>query len=291
MAEPALDQRTVSLQASEPQVAPALSDDHGIRRPRVVGEHRRRPVEHRLEHAASAPVDVVRVAVVRRGDRDHGLQRGRLPRRDLERVEAAPGDAEHADRAGAPRLRGKPLDHLHCVELLLRQVLVKQQAVRVAAAAHVHTNRRVTVAGEVRVADGVAGGRLVVLAVRKVLEQRRHRRVLGVLRQPDPRRKSHTVGQRDPHVPQLAHAPRKIPRYTHGPSLIDTTALARRADRCAPAADSWPCSCGRLPPWCAASCVHHFEIRRSGPSRMRVPWRTSRPVGRRGAGAEWLPTR
>ena len=48
------------------------------------------------EQAAAHVVDVVRVAVVRGADRDDRLQRGRPPGGDLERVEAAPGDPEHA---------------------------------------------------------------------------------------------------------------------------------------------------------------------------------------------------
>ena len=45
-------------------------------------------------------------------------------------------------------------DHLDSVELLLRQVLVEQQALGVAAAAHVDPDRRVAVPGNTR--DGGA---------------------------------------------------------------------------------------------------------------------------------------
>ena len=85
------------------------------------------------EHAAADVVHVVGVAVVAGAHRDDGLQRRRAARGDLQAVEAAPGDAEHADRAAAPRLRGQPGDDLDRVLLLLGQVLVLDDPVGVAA--------------------------------------------------------------------------------------------------------------------------------------------------------------
>src|SRR5206468_7885870 len=62
------------------------------------------------------------VAVVRRPDRDHGAQGRRLAGRDLQSGEAAPGEPDHPDLAGAPRLRGQPIDHRERVVLLALQV-------------------------------------------------------------------------------------------------------------------------------------------------------------------------
>ena len=118
---------------------------------RAQREHRRRPLEHvDREHAAADVVDVVRVAVVARAHRDHGLQGRRPARRHLQPVEAAPGDADHATRSAAPGLLGEPGDHLERVVLLLREVLVEQDAVRVTGAAQVDADARVAMAREVR---------------------------------------------------------------------------------------------------------------------------------------------
>ena len=78
------------------QPSPTAAGSGGIGAER---QHRRRPREHvDAEHAAADVVDVVGVAVVARAHRDDGLQRRRPPRRDLQPVEAAPRDADHADR-------------------------------------------------------------------------------------------------------------------------------------------------------------------------------------------------
>ena len=113
MPEPGLDVGRCPLHALEPGLPPALAHRRGIGRLRAQREHRRRPLEHvDGEHAAADVVHVVRVAVVTRAHRDHGLQGGRPARRDLQPVEAAPGDADHAHRSAAPGLLGEPGDHL-----------------------------------------------------------------------------------------------------------------------------------------------------------------------------------
>ena len=132
--EPRLDERRRVLDALQPRLAPAVADDGLVGRQGVAGEHRRRPREHvDGEHAAADVVDVVGVAVVAGAHRDDRLQRRRAARRDLQAVEAAPRDAEHADRAAAPRLLGQPGDDVDRVLLLLGQVLVLDDPVGVAA--------------------------------------------------------------------------------------------------------------------------------------------------------------
>ena len=69
-------------------------------------------------------MDVVGIAVVGRAERDHRLQLRRPARGDLQPVEAAPGDADHADAAGAPGLAREPGDDLEGVVLLLLQIFV-----------------------------------------------------------------------------------------------------------------------------------------------------------------------
>ncbi len=159
-----------------------------------------------VQQAAAHVVGVVGVAVVGRAERDDRLQGRRVEGRDLERVEAAPGDPHHPDRTRAPGLGGDPGDDLERVVLLLPGVLVEQDAVAIARAAQVDPHRRIAAPGEVAVDRLVAGAHEVALAVGDVLENRRHRRRLGVLRQPDPGRDPAAVGHRNPDVLDLDDA-------------------------------------------------------------------------------------
>ncbi len=100
-------------------------------------------------------------------------------------------------------------------------------SVGVARAAQVDPDRRVAVAGEVRVDPRVADGRRVVLAVRHVLEDRRHGILLGVLGQPDPRRETDAVRHRDPDVVEPPDVAREVAPELHTPagmtvSVVDT---------------------------------------------------------------------
>ncbi len=201
----------VEAEALEPDFEPVVAEAR-IGRKRVVGAHRRRPLEHvAAEQTAAHVVAVVGVAIVGRVPRNDRLELRRAVRRDLQAVEAAPRVADHAHVAGAPGLLGKPREYLEGVELLLARVLVGDQPVGVAGAADIDANGRVAVLGEVGVARRVGVGGLVVLAVRQVLEDRRHRRSGGVFRQPDPSGEPHAVGQRDPHIGEFSH-PHSDPR-------------------------------------------------------------------------------
>ena len=71
---------------------------------------------------------VVLVEVLGRVDRDDRLERGHVPRRHLDRVEAAPGDAEHADVAVRPGLLRQPVDHDLAVRMLDVGVFVRDRA-------------------------------------------------------------------------------------------------------------------------------------------------------------------
>src|SRR4051812_15614963 len=199
--------------AREPVVAPALPHDGRIGRLRVDREHRRRPREAvPRKQAAAHVVDVVGVAVVGRAHADHGPERGRVVRGDLETVEAAPRLADDADAARAPRLGRQPGDDLDPIELLLRQVLVLHNPVRVARAAHVDPHRGVAVAGEVLMDGRIPQRRAVVLAVRDVLEHRGDRLAPGVPRHPDARGQATAVCERDPCVLDDPHRAREV-RY------------------------------------------------------------------------------
>ena len=229
--EPGLDHRGRALHALEPGVAPAVPDRGRVGRLGAEGQHRGRPREHvDPENAAADVVDVVGVAVVARAHGDHGLERRRPQRRDLQPVEAAPGDPDHAHVAGAPRLGGEPLDHLDSVGLLDGQVLVEHDAVGVAAAAQVDAHAGVAVAGEVGMVVGVAPGERVALSVGQVLEDGRHRVGLGVLGQPDPRGQPRSVGHRNPGVVDPPDGTREIGSRAQGAqSMSASAAVAARA--------------------------------------------------------------
>ena len=173
--QPVVDERRRLAHPLEPHVAPALADDVRVGRPGVPREHRRRPLQHVRADAAAVVVDVVGVAVVGRAQGHDRLQRRRSVGGHLQPVEPAPRDADHADRAGAPRLLGDPGDHLARVGLLLRQVLVLEDAVRLAGAALVDAHAGVAVTGQVGEVARVAHRGAVVQAVGQVLEDRRHR--------------------------------------------------------------------------------------------------------------------
>ena len=133
------------------------------------------------------------------------------------------------------------VEHVLGVVLLLRQVLVAQDALGVAAAAHVDADAAIAVAGEVAVARVVGGERGVVLAVRDVLEDRRHRIARrqssgshSARRQPD------AVAHRDPDVAQHAHRLRQLVDALHPAAILAgggggctpfATALRRHAQR------------------------------------------------------------
>jgi hypothetical protein len=153
---------------------------------------------------------IVGIAVVGRAQGDDRLQGRRPQGGDLQRVEAAPRDADHADGAAAPGLAGDPVDHDEGVLMLLGGVFVAQQAVGIARAADVDADRGVAVAGVVAVHRLVAQPRQVALAIRQVFEHRRYRPVVRRHRQPDARGEPDAVGHRDPDVLDLLEGAGKL---------------------------------------------------------------------------------
>ena len=204
VAQPLDDPRAVSLQAGEPHVAPAIADQCRVGGARVVPEHGEGPARIGVQQAAAHVVDVVRVAVVGEVHGDDALEGGRTPGRHLERVEAAPTLAEHADPAVAPGLGRDPRDDLERVVLLLLQVLVDEQAGGLAAAAHVDAKRRVAVPGEEGMHRLVAPRGAVAGAVGDVFEDRGHRMLGRVAGQPVAHREPGAVGERDEFALDLA---------------------------------------------------------------------------------------
>ena len=83
------------------------------------------------------------------GDGHWGSAIQRPPRGDLQAVEAAPRDTDHADRAAAPGLLGEPFDDLERVVLFLLEIFVEHQPVGLAVAAHVDAHAGIAVAGDI----------------------------------------------------------------------------------------------------------------------------------------------
>ena len=219
--EPGLDPVIRTFEPFEPGLVPPVAVEPRIGRARVPDQHRGGPVEHveRLD-ASPAVMDVVGVAVVCRHQRHDRLEPGRAERGELEGVEPAPRDAPHSEVAVAPRLLAKPGHHLEAVRVLLLRVLVRDEAVRLAGAAHVDPHRRVAEPRDVRLPARIANRGPVHLAVREELEDRGDRICLGILRQPDAGRQAAAVGQRQPGVFDLPERARKLGPGRHRPDPL-----------------------------------------------------------------------
>ena len=214
--EPGGEPQPAALQAPVPHRPPRLADHAGIRRQGVVGEHGRGPGEVVPQQAAAHVVDVVGIAIVGGADADHRAELGGLAGRQLQAVEAAPGDADHADSTVAPGLSGQPAQDRLAVEELLLQVLVGEHPPGIAAAAEIDAYRGIAVAGEVVVVLGVAPRRAVAQPVGNVLEDGRHRPRVGAHRQPEPPAQRDAVVHGDPHRIVTLHAVGKVGDDTHG---------------------------------------------------------------------------
>ena len=210
VAQPVLDHEVEVVHPRLPHLAPAVADDRRVRRPAEQGIEGGAPVERIRQERAAHVVHVVGVAVVRRAGRDDRLQGRRPERGDLERVEAAPAVAHHADVAVAPGLLRQPCDGLPAFVELLCQVFVRHQPVRIAAAAHVDPNGDVAVTGEIAMQGRIANRCELPLAVGQVFEDGRvagSRGCAGVLGKEDSGR--HLLGgagDRNPGVLDLANS-------------------------------------------------------------------------------------
>ncbi len=149
-------------------------------------------------HDAVHEMYIVLVDIVGGHDRHDGFERGWSAHCHLDRVESAPGDAEHADIAAGERLLRQPVDHDFSVALLLLGVFVfNQTALAAPGAADIDPRNDIAVpdeVGEIRKASATT----LVLAVGQVLEQ--HRKFFGadIGRQVEVGGKTHAIGQGDP---------------------------------------------------------------------------------------------
>ena len=166
---PASGEEGQRLDPLDPALAPVCAQRR-IGRPGLVGQHLGAPVEVVGQQAAAHVVDVVRVAVHGGAAGDHRLQRRRAAKGELESVEPAPGDPDHADVAVAPWLVRDPGDHRLAVGEFLLRILVVEESVRIPGAGDVDPDAGVAGRGEHRMGGGVARRGGVALAVGQVFQ-------------------------------------------------------------------------------------------------------------------------
>jgi hypothetical protein len=197
MAHPARGRRFLQrLQALAPHREPAVADDRGVGRGRHPGEERRAVLQIIAEQTAAHVMHVVGVAIVGGAGGHDRAQRGRCEGRDLQRVEAAPGQADHADGAAAPRLAGDPGDDLDRVGPFTGRIFVPQHAIRIARAAHVDANGVVAGLCEGGMENGVIAPVPVPAPIREIFEDGGRRR--RPFRPPQPRHQPTAIGQGNP---------------------------------------------------------------------------------------------
>src|SRR5262245_4046353 len=200
MCEPHVRKKYRVFETVAPHDTPAFSDYLRIRWIGVVAHQHRAPGQIFIQQATAHVMYVIAVAVIRGTDGDDRLELGRAPRGHLQGIESTPGLAHHTDSAAAPRLLRDPSDHFQSVVVLLMQIFVEQQSVRIAGASEIDAHGGVSMAREVVVHGLVARACEVTLAVRDVFQDRRNWSRFGVRGQPDAPGQTTTVRHRDPAV-------------------------------------------------------------------------------------------
>src|SRR5690606_21990307 len=132
-------------------------------------------------------VDVVIVAIDRRGDGNDRLEGGRLECSDLQRIEPAPGNSHHADAAIRPWLGGDPFDDLNRVGKLARGVLPVDNSLRLAAATNIDAHADDSCCREYWIGGFIARRGSVSLAIGEYLQNGRSRNGGRIVRHPDTR--------------------------------------------------------------------------------------------------------
>ena len=245
MARPARREPRLGLQPGQP-IGPPVRPQRRIGGAAGIGQHHRPPAKILAQQATTLVMDVIGKAVGRGTDRDHGLQRGRLAEGGLQAVKPTPAFAHHPDSAAAPRLGGKPRDHLLGISQFLLGVLVVDQPFAVTTTAHVHPHGGIAVTGEIGVHHLVARQGSVALAVRDILQNRRDRIARRILWHPDPRRKAAAIRQHNAHIRRFQHLMRKIRANGHGSSPRSYEATEIRKTRHEFAASTDNCDTGAL---------------------------------------------
>jgi hypothetical protein len=140
---------------------------------------------------------VIGITIVRTAERDDAFSAGGWRAATCKRVETAPGNAGHSDRACRPCLAGKPGDDLLGIVEFLLGIFVGEDAFGIARATNIHAAAGKAMARHIGVHLHVAKHGAVAAAIRNELENRRYRLFLGVFRQPDRGGQPHAVLHRD----------------------------------------------------------------------------------------------
>jgi hypothetical protein len=196
-------------QTVEPHFTPPRPHQQRVRRTRRIGEHVGRPAEILTQQASALEMDVVGKAVGRRADGDDRLQCRRPQCRNLQRIEAAPGNPHHAGSPRAPGLAHRPVDHITRILQFLRGVFIFHHAFGITVAAHIDPDAGIALSRHPRMGQAVTHDRAIAFAVRQMLQDDRHRVVLRILRHPDPGRQPAAVGHLDRLVLDLDDLTRK----------------------------------------------------------------------------------
>ena len=197
MVEPAGGEEGQRLDPLDPAFAPVAAQ-HRVGRTGLIGQHLGVPVEVVGQEAATHVVDVIRVAVHGGAAGDDRLQRRRTAKGELQPVEPAPGDPDHADVAVAPRLARDPGDHLLSVAELLLRILVVEDAVRIPGAGDVDPDAGIARRGEHRMGGGVARRGAVTLSIRQIFQNGGGGRIR--LRPPQSSRQLASIRELDPGI-------------------------------------------------------------------------------------------
>ena len=200
MLQPLLHEERLVLQPLHPHLFPAIADQVGIGRARLVGQHGGCPGKLGRQMAAVLVMDIVIVAIDGRGNRNHRLQRRRIEGGHLQAIEPAPGNPHHPDRAVRPGLRGDPGNQLAAVRQLQLRIFPIDNAIGFTGTTDVDAHPGNAGGGKDRIGGFIPRARPVALAVGEKFENSRHRICFGIVRQPDTGGKPGAIGQRDPVV-------------------------------------------------------------------------------------------
>ena len=128
MLQPDLRERTVGRKPLHPHLAPFVTNDLRVGRHGIFDQHEVRPEFLLVDQGPTHVVNVIGVAIIGGAKRDDGFEGWRATCRHLQCIEAAPGNASHADVAIAPGFGCQLRNDLTGVQLFLRQIFIMQNS-------------------------------------------------------------------------------------------------------------------------------------------------------------------
>src|SRR5262249_31745174 len=143
---PYLRPEPLVLEPVNPQLSPPTAYDLRIGWTAVVKLHDAAPPEIVIQQAAPRKMDAFVEAVIRTHDRYDGFKLSWPPRCHLHGIVCPPGLAHQPDMSRTPGLSRNPGNDVYGIFLLLSEVLIVQDAVRLARAAQIDSENRIAVA-------------------------------------------------------------------------------------------------------------------------------------------------